>query len=256
MGEIVGSIDVAQVVLYVFWLFFAGLILYLRREDRREGYPLVNEATGMAENPGAEFMPEPKTFYLPHGGMVMAPNVKRDDRETIRATPVASWVGAPLEPSGNPMLAGVGPGAYAQRADTPDLTLHGLHKIVPLRLARDYSLDPGDADPRGMIVVGADHRTAGKVIDVWVDQTEVIARYLEVEVAGATPRRVLLPVPFADIDGSKRVVHVQAVMARHFAEVPGLKSPDQITFLEEDRISAYYGAGCLYATPLRSESVL
>ena len=32
-GAITDYIDVAQVVLYVFWAFFAGLIVYLRRED-------------------------------------------------------------------------------------------------------------------------------------------------------------------------------------------------------------------------------
>ena len=39
-GAITASIDVAQVTLYLFWLFFAGLLIYLRREDKREGYPL------------------------------------------------------------------------------------------------------------------------------------------------------------------------------------------------------------------------
>jgi photosynthetic reaction center H subunit len=33
-------IDAAQIALYAFWIFFAGLIIYLRREDKREGYPL------------------------------------------------------------------------------------------------------------------------------------------------------------------------------------------------------------------------
>jgi photosynthetic reaction center H subunit len=32
--------DGAQIALYAFWLFFAGLVFYLRREDKREGYPL------------------------------------------------------------------------------------------------------------------------------------------------------------------------------------------------------------------------
>ena len=32
-GAITQYIDVAQVVLYVFWVFFFGLIFYLRRED-------------------------------------------------------------------------------------------------------------------------------------------------------------------------------------------------------------------------------
>jgi photosynthetic reaction center H subunit len=33
-------IDGAQISLYAFWLFFLGLVIYLRREDKREGYPL------------------------------------------------------------------------------------------------------------------------------------------------------------------------------------------------------------------------
>ena len=35
-GAITGYIDVAQLVLYVFWIFFIGLVIYLRREDKRE----------------------------------------------------------------------------------------------------------------------------------------------------------------------------------------------------------------------------
>ena len=45
-GAITGYIDVAQVALYAFWIFFAGLIFYLRKEDKREGYPLVTERPG------------------------------------------------------------------------------------------------------------------------------------------------------------------------------------------------------------------
>ncbi len=33
--------------------------------------------------------------------------------------------------------------------------------------------------------------------------------------------------------------------------MPGLRNPDQVTLLEEDRISAYYGGGTLYAEPSR-----
>jgi photosynthetic reaction center H subunit len=40
VAVITSNIDFAQVLLYAFWLFFAGLIYYLRREDKREGYPL------------------------------------------------------------------------------------------------------------------------------------------------------------------------------------------------------------------------
>ncbi|MBU6437489.1 MAG: photosynthetic reaction center subunit H, partial [Betaproteobacteria bacterium] len=42
-GAITGYIDVAQLVLYAFWVFFAGLIYYLHRENKREGYPLESD---------------------------------------------------------------------------------------------------------------------------------------------------------------------------------------------------------------------
>ena len=37
MREIMGYIDVAQVAIWLFWIFFAGLIVYLQRETQREG---------------------------------------------------------------------------------------------------------------------------------------------------------------------------------------------------------------------------
>ena len=56
-GAITGYIDVAQLVLYAFWLFFIGLIIYLRREDKREGYPLWSEATnGWEMKDGRQFL--------------------------------------------------------------------------------------------------------------------------------------------------------------------------------------------------------
>ena len=38
--------------------------------------------------------------------------------------------------------------------------------------------------------------------------------------------------------------------------VPATRSPEQITLLEEEKITAYYGAGTLYATPERQEPIL
>lgn len=35
--------DFAQLVLYGFWIFFFALVIYLRREDKREGYPLNSD---------------------------------------------------------------------------------------------------------------------------------------------------------------------------------------------------------------------
>ncbi len=116
-GAITGYIDVAQLVLYAFWIFFAGLIMYLRREDKREGYPLWSEATSTAPITNFPPIPAPKTFRLHEGGSVVVDG--RPDQRPIKASPVEPWPGAPLTPTGNPMLDGVGPASYAQREDVP-----------------------------------------------------------------------------------------------------------------------------------------
>jgi len=249
-GAIVGSIDVAQVVLYTFWVFFIGLIFYLRREDKREGYPLVSDRRGGVQVIGFPRPPSPKTFRLAHGGTAMAPNGKVDPPVT-KARPTLPWPGAPLEPTGNPMLDGVGPAAYAQRADQPDLTVEGHDKIVPMRIAADFAIATEDPDVRGMSVIAADRKAAGIVHDVWVDRSEVVIRYLEIELTGG--KRVLLPWNFSRVDKRRGRILVKSILARQFADVPATKSADRITLLEEDRIVAYYGGGHLYATASRAE---
>ena len=71
-----------------------------------------------------------------------------------------------------------------------------------------------------------------------------------------SPKRVLLPMPFAKIDRYRGKVRVHAILGSQFADVPVTKSLDQVTKLEEDRIVGYYGAGTLYATPARQEPLL
>lgn len=166
--------------------------------------------------------------------------------------PQARDINAPIEPTGNPLLSGLGPAAYAQRADTPDLTVHKKPKIVPMRVATDFSVDARDPDPRGMTVLGCDGAAAGTVVDIWVDRSEPQVRYLEVSVANGG-RKVLLPVTAARVHASARRIAVKSITAAQFADVPGTKSPDQVTLLEEDRIQAYYAGGYLYATPNRTE---
>ena len=249
-------LDVAQVTLYVFWIFFGCLIYYLRREDKREGYPL--DSTGLSGGVvhGFPRMPDPKTYLLRDGHTATLPNHKNDRRD-IALEPVAPWPGAPMEPTGNPMLDGVGPGSYANREDVPELNIDNVPCIVPLRVAEGTYLEARDPDPRGMKVMGADSEPGGIVTDVWVDRAEALIRYLEVEVTTASgPRRVLLPLPFAKIDGRRGRVWVHAILGSQFADVPATKSLDQVTKLEEDRIVGYYGAGTLYATPARQEPLL
>ncbi len=248
-----GDIDVTELILLTFVLFFVGLIVYLRREDRREGYPLEDDVTGRLEPSGGLFFSaKPKTFRLPHGeGALQKPDGLRDSAD-IAASRTSRTPGSPLEPKGDPMLAGVGPGAYAQRARTPDLMHNGAPKLAPLRVATDFAIDAKDPDPRGMKVIGADGAAGGVVSDIWVDRAEYLIRYLEVTVDGAEAKRVLVPMTMAVV--KKGGVRVPAVLGAQFAGAPALATPDQVTMDEEERVCAYYGAGYLYATPARSEA--
>lgn len=252
-GAITSHIDVAQVVLYAFWIFFGSLVFYLRREDRREGYPLESEDRGVGDR-GFLLIPDPKTFIRGDGSLVLAPNFDERDTRTPNAAKVAPWPGAPLTPNGDPMRAEVGPGAYALRSDVTEKMHDGRDLIAPLRIATNFSVAAEGPDPIGMSVVGADRDVVGTVKDVWVDRSESMLRYYEVALdAGAN---VLLPVAFAKVDGAKGRINVEAILGEQFANVPATRNPDKVTLLEEDKIAAYYAAGTLYATPARVEPLL
>jgi photosynthetic reaction center H subunit len=251
-GAITDYIDVAQVMLYVFWIFFAGLIIYLRREDKREGYPLESDRSASVTVQGFPRMPAPKAFVLADGLTVFAPRNERDTRP-IKAEPLGDHLGAPLRPTGNPMLDAVGPAAYAERANHPDYTVDGVPMLMPLRATSEFFVAHKDPDPRGMEVLGVDRESGGKVVDLWVDRAEPQIRYLEVDTG---QRRILLPINFARIDGRRRVVDVKSILGSQFAFVPGIANPDQVTRREEDRIMAYYASGHLYAYPGRAEPFL
>lgn len=254
-GAISSYFDVAQVTLYVFWLFFAGLIVYLRREDQREGYPLVFDRETQQSPDDFPAMPAPKQFLMHDGRVVLAP---RPEPVMPFAAVQGSHPGSAYEPTGNPMIDGIGPAAWANRRDEPDLAFDdGLPKLRPLRAAGDFFLATEDVDPRGMIVVGADGVEAGKIVDAWVDRSEVIVRYLEIERSGAGGSgRVLLPILFADVKAKLGKVKVNAILGAQFANVPGLRNPDEVTLLEEDKVAGYYAGGTLYATPERMEPFL
>lgn len=74
-----GKIDVAQIAIYAFWLFFAGLVYYLRREDKREGYPMVSDGPGgviqgFPRTPGPKrFIHRPVAADMPAGSSAASP---------------------------------------------------------------------------------------------------------------------------------------------------------------------------------------
>ena len=251
----IGHLDVAQLVLYTFWLFFAGLVYYLRREDRREGYPLESEGVPQFNNDrGFLLIPEPKTFRLANGDVIQAPRFD-EAKSPYSAEKTEPWPGAPLAPKGDPLLASVGPGSYNMRPDKPYNALGGADLVQPLRLAKHFALSPEGGNPIGLAVVGGDGVVAGKVKDVWVDISESIIRYYEVELAGGGGQ-FILPVYFGDVQWSKRCVEVKALLADQFALAPRLKNPDRITMLEEDKVSAFVAGGTLYSTIERSEPLV
>lgn len=254
--HISNGIDIASVVLYSFWIFFALLILYLRREDRREGYPLENEDTGRLDPQGALlFGAEPKTFILPHGkGVVSAPNrVSEPQRAGMVRT--APWPGSPYEPTGNPLTDGVGPAAYVERSRFPDQTIEGHDKIVPMRIAEGFAINANDPDPRGMKIFGSDDVIGGTVTDVWVDRSERMIRYLEVKVVGEE-RIVLVPMAMVRVSRGRGHVTTNSIAGRQFAGAPVLDNPLQITRYEEERVIGYFGGGYLYSSPTRAEPII
>jgi photosynthetic reaction center H subunit len=252
-GQFTAYIDVAQITLYAFWIFFAGLIWYIRQEDRREGYPLENDLTGAYDKQPWLFVPAPKQFNLPHGrGTATAPNGKRDSERKFAMERLSRAPGSPSAPTGDPMLAGVGPGSWAERKDHADLMASGAARIVPMRVDGDFSVAAEDSDPRGWEVIGCDGEVGGTIKDLWIDRSESLIRYLEVAVSKAPKARtVLVPVTFSVF--RKGNVYVHAITGAQFQNVPKTKSTDEVTLLEEDKIAAYYGGGQLYATAKRQE---
>ncbi|MDP4574973.1 photosynthetic reaction center subunit H [Qipengyuania sp. G39] len=252
--KIVGTLDVTQLVFYAFVLFFIALIFYLRREDRREGYPLEDEGTGRIESPGGPLSTaSPKTFLLPHGQGTSSPERWRRDPVDIPAKRAFGSEGAPYVPTGDPFADRLGPAAWVERMHTPDLTADGKPRIIPLSSTDHVAVSPRDAHPVGMTVVGADGKQAGKVTDAWVDMSEHHIRYLEVATTGG---QVLAPMAMAKIHGRRGIIVIDAIRADQFAGVPKVGTANQITLNEEERIVAYFGGGYLYADPRRQEPLL
>ncbi len=255
-GSITQYIDVAQIVLYVFWVFFFALVIYLTLESKREGFPL--ESSDLRGGKGREEtgllpMPAPKIFRTKYHGEFLAPHNRDVIGEPISGQPINGFPGAPIEPTGdNPMLENIGPGSYTTRNDVPDLTATGDFKIVPMRVDDDFKVDDKDVDPRGLDVKGFDNVSGGSCVDIWVDRAEHIIRYLEIKTTSG--KQVLLPFTLCNI--VKKSISVESILGSQFENVPTIKNPNTVTFLEEEKIMAYYGAGTLMAFPKRRESIV
>lgn len=249
-GTITGYFDVAQAALYLFWLFFAGLIIYLQRENMREGYPLENDDGTRAGNDGPYPLPSPKTFRRPHGQSdVTFPNDLPVDNRPMAMEQMPMSAGSPFNPTGDPMVDGIGPAAWAMREDVPEYDGHGHAKIKPMRLLEDFSIVSW-RDCRGLPVQAHDKEVVGRISDVWVDIPEQLVRYLEIELNDGSAR--LAPVQLVKVKSDRVAVH--ALYGKHFPGIPTARSDAEITKLEEEKICAYWCGGKLYADPARLES--
>ncbi len=251
---IFGNLDLASIALWLFFLFFVGLVIWIQRENQREGYPLMDEDGTKADAGGVFPVPEDKTFLLPHGrGEISVPSGQNPERDDIDAklVPTAESGGYPYEPAGDPLADGVGPAAWANRRDEPELDGKGHPKIVPMSGADQFHVAAG-RDPRGLPVVAGDGAIVGKISDMWLDEPEQMVRYLEIDLdAEYGDGSRLVPLTLARIRSNRVLIH--SIYGEHFAGVPKHRAPNQVTKLEEEKISAYYGGGKLYADAKRLE---
>ncbi len=252
--KIVGTFDVTEMVFLAFVLFFIALLFYLRREDRREGYPVEDEVTGRIDRPGGILTTgSPKTFKMPFGRDDVTTPTGGREKVDVAGERTFRSPGAPYYPTGNPLEDGLGPAAWADRAKHPDLDAEGRNRIVPIGVASGITVHRKDRDPRGMAAIGADGEVAGTITDIWVDRAEHQVRYLEID-TGA--KKVLAPMGMSKVKGKKGQVIIDALNAADFAAAPVPAKADEITFYEEERVMAYFGGGYLYANRARQEPIL
>ncbi|WP_293573273.1 photosynthetic reaction center subunit H [Phaeobacter sp.] len=241
-----GNFDLASAAIWGFWIFLAGLIYYLQTENMREGFPLVDEEGNPAANQGPFPLPKDKTFILRDGkGTLTVPSGARGDRDELALARTNGAGGFPYAPTGDPMRDGVGPAAWAPRHNTPELDGHGHVKIVPMRVAPEFKVSAG-RDPIGLPVLSKDDQVIGHITDMWVDKPEALVRYLEVtleEDHGKGQR--LIPMSLARI--KPKWVKVASLHSSRFAGVPKPRKSDEVTLLEEEKISAWYAGGIMYS---------
>ena len=244
LGSITYHIDLAETAVMLFFLGFLGVVWYLRRLDKREGFPM--KASPFDARPLLGFpLPDAKAYLLEEGGTTVAPH--HYEQPPMGAVPLYRFDGTPMTPVGNPLLAAIGPGAWVMRRDEPMLTEKGELMLAPLRTSEEWSVEEGDADPRGMVVRDRRFVKVGVVHDVWVDKSIKILRLLEVELrAGLASGRILVPIFHAEVDERAREIRITALEAHQLADLPMPVKPDEITAREDERLNAYFAAGYFY----------
>ena len=200
-GAITAYIDVAQLVLYAFWIFFAGLIYYLHPREPPRGLPDGDRRAAAASIDRLADVADAQDLPAAHDGQRRC-----RARAESRRTQLERRAGAPLRrrAAGADRRPDAGrrrPGLLGDlRPDEPDLDHHGTPKIVPLRLAPESSVSAQDTDPRGLPRGRRRRRRRpARSRDLWIDRGEMIFRYLEVESRRQRARRCCVPMTFARI---------------------------------------------------------
>ena len=85
-------IDLATILIYLFWGGFAALIIYLRREDKRVGYPLESDRKGVVVQ-GFPAIPPERPTRVKHPALVDNPDAGK---------PVMATAAAPATPPASP----------------------------------------------------------------------------------------------------------------------------------------------------------
>lgn len=242
-----GDFDLASLAIWGFWIFFADLVYYLQTENMREGYPLVDDDGTPSSGPGIFPTPGDKTFELRDGrGEVTVPSGQRADRTDLAMAQTSPSAGSPYVPTGDPMVDGIGPAAWANRRDHPELDAHGHVKIKPLSTLDDFHVSAG-RDPRGLVVMGGDGEIIGRITDMWVDVPEQMVRYLTVDLnPEGTGKTRLIPMTMALIKSDH--VKVKSLHAHNWEGIPQQRTAVEITLLEEEKVMAWFAGGTMYAT--------
>ena len=233
--------------LYAFWLFFAGLIFYLRREDKREGYPLDSDrlgggVVGRASRPCRGRRPS----SLPHGGTYRR-RAAPGPRE-LAADAAGPWPGAPLDADRQPDDRRRRPRRLRAARDMPDLTLrrraaHRADARGPRLRGRGARTATRAACRSSAPTAGRRHRdaTSGSTAP---SRRSASSRS---ELAGGRrPSRAAADRPRAD-RRRERQIRSSSILGHQFADVPRLRTRP-VTLLEEDKICGLLRRRHLYAS--------
>jgi Photosynthetic reaction centre, H-chain N-terminal region. len=96
-GAITGYVDVAQLVLYLFWIFFAGLVIYLTLEGKREGFPIESDRRdgSVRRETGLLPMPDVKVYKTKFHGDFASPHERDLKIQCLRVRPLVRFQACP-----------------------------------------------------------------------------------------------------------------------------------------------------------------